>query len=62
MLAYLPIARVRARHRQPQIPIDLYRDVYDDYRSAYPPSLFFKYDPTSMKDSARYLKSKSRWK
>lgn len=62
VVAYLPIAEFRARHRQEQIPMDLYRDVYDNYRSAYPPNLFSKYDPTSVEDSARYLKTKSRWK
>ena len=63
VLALLPIAEFRERHRQPDITaMDLVRDVFDDYRRSWPPNLFSEYDPTSLEDSARYLKSKSRWK
>ncbi|MEO8858047.1 MAG: nitrilase-related carbon-nitrogen hydrolase [Burkholderiaceae bacterium] len=63
VLARVPIAEFRERHRQPNlIAMELLRDVYNDYRGPFAPNLFSEYIPTSLEDSARYLKSKSRWK
>lgn len=62
VLGRVPIAELRARHRQPVVAMDLYRDVFDAYQSPYPPNLWSKYLPTSLEDAAHYIKGKSRWK
>ena len=60
--ARIPIAELRARHRQPMLAMELYRDVFDEYRAPYPPNLWSAYLPTSLEDAGRYIKGKSRWK
>ncbi|MBY0422650.1 MAG: hypothetical protein K2Q06_10125 [Parvularculaceae bacterium] len=60
--ARIPIGDYRARHRQPTVHMDLYRDIYDAYRNRYPPNLFSAYQPTDGQDAARYLKDKAVWK
>lgn len=63
VLASLPIAEFRKNHRQPHVQsMGLVRDVFNEYNYIYPPNLFSEYYPKSLEDSARYLKSKSRWK
>ncbi|MBS0568579.1 MAG: hypothetical protein JSS59_14365 [Proteobacteria bacterium] len=59
---YIPIGQLRARHRQPKLCADLYRDVYADYVAPYAPGLFTQHQPDTMEDAYRYLKDKSRWK
>ncbi len=58
----VPIAEFRARKRQPVVHMELYRDVYDRYRSRYPTNLWSGYVPESLEDAARYIRDKSRWK
>ena len=58
----IPLARFRARHRQPIVHIDLYRPVWERYRNAYGPNLFSEYQPTDLYDAKRYLQGKSGWK
>jgi predicted amidohydrolase len=58
----IPLARFRARHRQPIVHIDLYRPVWERYRNAYGPNLFSEYQPTDLYDAKRYLQDKSSWK
>ncbi|MEO8778913.1 MAG: nitrilase-related carbon-nitrogen hydrolase [Rhodanobacter sp.] len=60
--ARIPIAELRARHRQPMLAMELYRDVFDTYRPPYPTNLWSSYLPTSLEDAGRYVKDKSRWK
>ena len=61
--AMIPIAEFRATRRQPHVhSMALVRELFNDYELSYPPNLFSEYLPTTLKDSARYLKSKSRWK
>lgn len=57
----IPIKDFRARHRQPIVHSELVMPVYEAYRSKYPPSLFSKYQPTSIDDAGRYLADKARW-
>ena len=57
----IPIKDFRARHRQPIVHTDLVMPVFEAYRSKYPPSLFGKYQPTSIQDAGRYLADKARW-
>ena len=58
----VPIAELRARHRQPIVHMDLYRDVLDAYVPPFPPNLWSEYLPTSLEDAGRYVRGKSRWK
>ncbi len=58
----IPIAELRARHRQPTMAMELYRDVLDTYQAPYPTNLWSAYLPTSLEDAGRYVKGKSRWK
>ena len=60
--AQIPIEAFRARHRQPIVHMELYRDVFNTYRNAYGPNLFSAYQPTDLQDAGRYLNDKSRWK
>lgn len=60
--ARVPISEYRARHRQPTVHMELYRDIYDAYQNRYPPNLFSAYQPTDGQDAARYLKDKAAWK
>ena len=60
--ARIPIAELRARHRQPMLAMELYRDVFDKYQAPYSPNLWSKYLPTSLEDAGRYVKDKSLWK
>ena len=63
VMASLPIAEFRKRHRQPHIhTIALIRDALNEYELSYPPNLFSEYQPTTLSDSAKYLRTKSRWK
>lgn len=59
--ARIPIGQFRARHRQPVVHMDLYRDVFGAYRNRYPPNLFAGYLPTDGVDAARFLKDKAVW-
>ncbi len=59
---YIPIAQLRARHRQPVLCSGLYRDIYADYTPRYASGLFADHPPDTMEDAYRYLKDKSRWK
>ncbi|MEO6927105.1 MAG: nitrilase-related carbon-nitrogen hydrolase [Rhodanobacter sp.] len=60
--ARIPIAELRARHRQPMLAMELYRDVFDTYRAPYATNLWSAYLPNSLEDAGRYVKGKSRWK
>jgi predicted amidohydrolase len=60
--ARIPIEQFRQRHRQPIVHMELYRDVFNQYRNAYGPNLFADYQPTDLVDAKRYLNDKSQWK
>ncbi|MFN7553136.1 MAG: nitrilase-related carbon-nitrogen hydrolase [Pseudomonadota bacterium] len=62
VVARIPIADLRARKRQPVVHMDLYRDVFDAYRSRYAPNLWAERVPDSLEDAAVFLKDKSRWR
>lgn len=59
--ARIPIAEFRARHLQPDIHWDLYRDVFAGYVSRFPPNLFADHQPASLGDTATYVAQHSRW-
>ncbi|MGW5156316.1 nitrilase-related carbon-nitrogen hydrolase [Nonomuraea wenchangensis] len=62
VLGQIPIGAFRARHRQPDIHWDLYRPVFDRYRSRFEPNLYTPYQPTGLEDAGSYLRGKSRWR
>ncbi|MEV4838764.1 nitrilase-related carbon-nitrogen hydrolase [Nonomuraea sp. NPDC049486] len=62
VVAQIPIAAHRARHRQPDIHWDMYKHIFDAYRSRFAPNLFTPYQPESLEDAGRYLDGKSRWR
>ncbi|MFA1550291.1 nitrilase-related carbon-nitrogen hydrolase [Actinomadura chokoriensis] len=60
--AQIPIASFRAVHRQPDIHWDLYRPVFEQYRSRFEPNLYTPYQPHDLRDAGRYLNGRSRWR
>ncbi len=60
--ARIPIGAFRARHRQPAMHPQLYRDVLEGYTPRFPSNLFDKYLPTDLHDAGRYLRDKGVWK
>lgn len=59
--ASIPIAAIRARHRQPIVHSELVMPIYEQYRSPYGPNLIADYQPTDTADAGRYLRQKTRW-
>ncbi len=59
--ARIPIANYRERNQLPTLHPELYRPVFDAYRSPYAPNLFSEYQPSDLDDAKRYLQDKSRW-
>lgn len=60
-MAVIPIAEFRARHRIPDLHIDLYRPVLEQYRARYDHSLYLKEQPKDKRDAFRYFQENSRW-
>lgn len=57
----IPIAQFRQRHRIPDVHMQLYRPVFDQYRERYDPSTYLEYLPKDKRDAFRYFQEKSRW-
>lgn len=62
VIARIPIAQFRARHRQPVIHKELYMKEFESYVPRYGPNLFQDYLASDLQDAGRYLKDKGRWK
>jgi predicted amidohydrolase len=60
--ARIPIAELRARHRQPIVHMELFAPIFEQYRSKFPPNLFSAYQPKDLEDASNYVRDKSRWK
>ena len=60
--ARIPIADYRRRNRQPTVHMELYKSIYEKYKSPYGPNLFSEYQPKDLQDAKRYLNDKTRWK
>jgi predicted amidohydrolase len=60
--ARIPIAELRARHRQPIVHMELFAPIFAQYRSKFPPNLFSAYQPKDLEDASNYVRDKSRWK
>lgn len=61
VLAQVPIAAYRAKHRLPEINNELYSHIMNGYRSQYPPGVFSEFLPENLDETSKYLKSKARW-
>jgi predicted amidohydrolase len=59
--ARIPMAEFRARHRIPDLHLQLYRPVLEQYRERYDPSLYLQYLPKDKRDAFRHFQEKSRW-
>lgn len=62
VLAPIPIAEFRARHRQPNVHTDLVLAEYQAHRSRHAPGLFLGNLPPDGKAALDYLSRQSRWK
>lgn len=62
VVARIPIAQFRARHRQPVLHKELYMKEFESYVPRYGPNLFQDYLASDLKDAGKYLKDKGRWK
>ncbi len=60
-MAQIPIKSFREKHRIPDVHMELYRPVFDQYRTRYDHSLYTKYLPTSGRDAYRYFTENCRW-
>ena len=60
-LARIPIAEFRARHRIPDLHMQLYRPVLEQYRERYDHSQYLKYLPKDKRDAFRVFQEQSRW-
>lgn len=61
ILARLPIAEFRARHRIPDLHLRLYEPVFAQYRERYEPNGYLTYLPKDKRDAFRYFQERSRW-
>jgi len=61
IMARIPIAEFRAKHRTPDVHMQIYRPVFDQYRERYDHSLYLKYVPKDKRDAFRFFQEKSRW-
>jgi len=62
VVARLPLANYRQTHQIPNFHPALYQPVLDRYQPRQTPSLFSQYLPTDLKDAARYLDEKNKWR
>ena len=61
MLARIPVAEFRARHRIPDLHLSLYKPVLDQYQERYAPGGYIDYIPKDKRDAFRYFQERSRW-
>lgn len=59
--AIIPMAEFRAKHRIPDVHIDLYRPVYDAYRTRYDHSGYLENMPQDKRDAFMQFNKHSRW-
>ena len=60
-LAMIPIAQFRARHRIPDVHMDLYRPVMDQYRTRYDHSLCLDKHPQDKREATAQFQEHARW-
>jgi len=59
--AMIPMAQFRAKHRIPDVHMDIYRPVMDQYRTRYDHSQYVESPPEDKRDAFRIFKENSRW-
>ncbi len=60
-MARIPIAEFRSRHRLPDVHMQLYRPVFDQYRERYDAGGYLDYQPKDKRDAFRHFQQRSRW-
>ncbi len=61
VVARLPMASYRGRHRIPDVHWALYAPIFNAYQPRYRPDLFQDYSPTDLLDAKRYLDEQDNW-
>jgi len=59
--AMLPMAEFRKKHRIPDVHIDLYQPVFDQYRTRYDHSSYLDYLPEGKREAYAHFAKNSRW-
>jgi len=57
----IPIAQFRARHRIPDVHMELYRPVFEQYRTRYDHSAYLEQVPGDKMEATRQFQANSRW-
>jgi hypothetical protein len=57
----LPMADFRKKHRIPDVHMDLYRPVFDAYRTRYDHSAYLENLPQDKRDAFMQFTKNSRW-
>ena len=58
---FLPMAQFRAKHRIPDVHMQIYQPVFEQYRERYDHSSYIDYLPKDKRDAFRYFSENSRW-
>jgi predicted amidohydrolase len=59
--AMLPMAQFRAKHRIPDVHMEIYRPVFDQYRTRYDHSGYVESQPKDKRDAFARFQENSRW-
>jgi predicted amidohydrolase len=59
--AFVPIGQFRARHRIPDVHMDLYRPVLDQYRTRYDHSAYLDNLPADKREASKQFQDNARW-
>ena len=59
--AMLPMAEFRKKHRIPDVHMNLYKPVFDQYRTRYDPSAYLEYLPEGKREAYAHFVKNSRW-
>ena len=59
--AMLPMAEFRQKHRIPDVHMDIYRPVFDQYRTRYDHSQYIDWQPQDKREAFGHFAKNSRW-
>ncbi len=59
--ALIPIAQFRKNHRIPDVHMELYRPIFEQYRTRYDHSQYLEYLPKDKRDAFRVFQENARW-
>jgi hypothetical protein len=57
----IPIGPFRNRHRIPDVHMDLYRPVFEQYRTRYDHSAYLKQIPAEKQEATKLFRENARW-